>query len=124
MTETRRRGLARVGAVAVLTVGVVFVFMLANLALATRQARRAEAEFDAENRREATQVAAVQTATYHAASDEYAAEWARAHKKWALPGDHVVVPVAPTAAASPTPTPAAAEGGSPLDRMWRWLHGR
>lgn len=120
MSPSRRRGLARVMAVVVFTLGAVYLFQLGSLALATRQARRLESAQRAEVHQLATQVAALESASRDAQSDAYVEKWARESKKWAQPSDHVLAPVAPTAApASPTPAPAPDE--SPLDRLWRWL---
>jgi hypothetical protein len=123
MTETQRRGLARVAAVVALTFAAVYLFQLGSLALATRQARRLEAEQRMDVARLATQVAALETATNRAASDEHVEAWARDHRNWARPGDHVLVPVAatPTPASGGAPAP---EGPNPLQQLWDWLRKR
>jgi hypothetical protein len=124
MSETKRRGLARVAAVVVLTIGALFLYHLAGQALATRQARRVEAEQRAEVASLATQVAAVQTATHRAGTDPFVENWAYNEKHWARPGDHLLVPVAPTPTAAPATTPIAPDGENALDRLLRWLGNR
>jgi cell division protein FtsB len=121
MSDARRRGWARVAAVAVLTLGAVYAFQLASLALATRQARRIEAAERAQVAQLATQVAALETATHDAGTDAYVERWARENRKWARPGDHVLAPVAATPVLTPTPVAVPPAGESPLDRFWRWL---
>jgi hypothetical protein len=124
MNETRRKGLARIAAVVAVTVGAVYLFQLAGLALATRQARQVEADQRAEVVRLATQVGALQTATFDAGTDDYVKRWAREQRKWGQTGDHVLVPVTPGAESAgqnaATPTPAE----NPLGRLWHWLNRR
>jgi cell division protein FtsB len=121
--DRKSAALARIAAVVVLTIALVYCLKLAGLALATRQARRTEAAQQAEVARLATQVAALESATRNAASDGYVERWAREERKWAQAGDHVLVPVAATPVATPAgPAPPGAE--DPLDRFWSWLNGR
>lgn len=123
MTESQRRGFTRVLAIVVLTVGVIYLLQLAGLALATRQARRMEARQKAEVAALATQVSALETATYLAASDESAERWAREERKWSRPGDRVVVPVPATPAAATATPEGAVDDRTPLGRLWQWLRG-
>jgi hypothetical protein len=122
MTEQQTKGLARVAAIVVLTMAAVFVFRLAGLALATRQARRVEALQRAEVAAYATQVAALETATFNGRTDAYAERWARESRQWARAGDHVLAPV--MASPTPEPTPAQSSGPGPLERLWQWLRSR
>jgi hypothetical protein len=122
MSETQRRGLARVAAVVVITVAAVYLFQLAGLALATRQARLVAASQWAQVAALATQAAALETAAANASSDADVERWAR-ERQWARPGDHVLAPGVSTAVPA-LPTPAPTPGDSSLDRLWRWLRNR
>ena len=123
MTEAQRRGLARVAAVAVITVAAVYLLQLAGLALANRQARQVEARQRADVAALATQVVAIETAAVHANADEQVERWAREQRNWARSGDQVLAPVSVTAA--PTPAGSApAPAPSYLERLWRWLRSR
>jgi cell division protein FtsB len=122
MTDSQRRGLARIGAVVVLTLATVYVFQLAGLAWATRQARRSEAQLRAEVAQEATQIAALEAAARDAGSEAFVERYARDTLKMARPGDQVLVPVTAAPPAGPTPTPPPPDG--PLEQLWRWIQRR
>jgi hypothetical protein len=122
MTDARRQALARILGVVVVTLAAVYALRLAGLAIATREARQAEAALAAEVASQATQVAAIEAATHHAGSDAGVERWAREVKHWARPGDRVLAPVA--ASPSPRPPPPTPADDTPLERLWRWLGGR
>jgi hypothetical protein len=116
----RQRGWARIGAIILLTLALIYVGKLASLVMARQRALAVERDLQHQVAARETEVALLEAAATAAGSDAYVERWAREERLWVLEGDQ---PVAPIAA---TPTPAAGSGGPGTgdgfwERLKRWL---
>jgi cell division protein FtsB len=121
--DTRNKSLARIAAVVVLSLALVYAVQLAGLVMANQRAARAEAQLKAEVEALAASVAAIETSTAQTAGDDYVERWAREERKWVRPGDRPVAPVVATPAPTPIAPSPAPDGGGPIERLMRWLGG-
>jgi cell division protein FtsB len=124
--DIRRQGWARIVAVVILTLAVLYILRLTGLILTTRRAEQIESGISSEVAALQQDVQALQTVSTTMGSDAYVEQWARDKQHMVRPGDHPVVPVAAPIAPGAPGNPVSRGGNNPgwWERFKRWLAGQ
>ena len=117
-----KTGWTRVGAVVLLTLGLIYVVKLTDLGLETHRATQASQRMEAEVGVLERQVEALETAAVEARSDAYVETVARDTLKMAREGDQPFVTVNALTSPEAAP-PAQVEEPSVWQRFLRWMRG-
>lgn len=122
--DVRKKGWARVGAVVILTLALIYVVRLTGLMLTARQAAQVESGLAAEVSTLHQEIHALATLSTTAGSPAYVEQWARDNRHLIKPGDHPVEPVAGGSTSGPgAPAGKAPAGEGWWERFTRWLGG-
>lgn len=119
----RKKGWARIGAIVLLTLALIYLGKLAGLVLARQRAAAVETRLQVQLSALDAEVHAIETAATEAGSDAYAERWAREERQWVRDGDQPVAALPATPSSADDQGAEARSDGGLWAKIKRWFRG-